>query len=85
MLLSSLLTFTFVAAVIAQKDAPIINGEPQNAAYEAMLQTDKPVNGMIEGVSNKNSTGVSFNIDFYAFPKGQGPFGKLSLDKGSVN
>ena len=42
-----------------KKDAPITTDNPKRATYQAILQTDKPVQGSITGVSNENSTGVS--------------------------
>ena len=51
-----------------------ITTNPVNVAYVATLPTGTSVQGMIEGVSNTNGTGVQFNVNFYQFPDGQGPF-----------
>lgn len=69
----------YTAVALALIDAPVINDEPPRASWQAQLQSDKPVNGFIEGVSNQNGTGVSFNINFYDFPANQGPFGEISF------
>ena len=64
------------ATALSQTKAPVIQHEPKGAAYEAMLQTDKPVQGQIVGVSSTTGTGIQFNVDFYAFPSGGAPFGE---------
>ena len=51
-----------------------ITTNPANVAYVANFPTGASVQGMIEGVSNTNGTGVQFNVNFYQFPNGQGPF-----------
>lgn len=66
----------------AQHDAPVVGNNPSMATYQAVLQTTKPIQGQITGVSNENGTGVNFNINFYEFDADQGPFGMLlTLEK----
>jgi hypothetical protein len=81
MLIASVLGFS--AVVMAQSSsathpaAPMATDQPPRVAYEAILQTDKPVQGRITGTTSENGTGVVFNIDFSNFPSEGAPFCKI--------
>ncbi|KIW67247.1 hypothetical protein PV04_06512 [Phialophora macrospora] len=55
--------------------APITENNPSRVTFQAVLQSGKPVQGQITGVSNDNGTGVSFSVNFFSFPDvALGPF-----------
>lgn len=55
--------------------APVVENNPKSATFQAVLQSAKPVQGQITGVSHDNGTGVDFNINFFDFPPSEeGPF-----------
>lgn len=55
--------------------APVVEDNPKSATFQAVLQSGKPVQGQITGVSHENGTGVDFNINFFDFPPSEeGPF-----------
>lgn len=55
--------------------APVVENNPKSATFQAVLQSGKPVQGQITGVSHDNGTGVDFNINFFDFPPSEeGPF-----------
>jgi hypothetical protein len=60
--------------------APITEDNPSRVTFQGVLQSGKPVQGQITGVSNDNGTGVSFSINFFSFPDvSLGPFSKFDL------
>jgi hypothetical protein len=81
MLIASVLGFSAVAMAQSSSAthpaAPMATDQPPRVAYEAILQTDKPVQGRITGTTSENGTGVVFNIDFSNFPSEGAPFCKI--------
>jgi hypothetical protein len=60
-------------------NAAITENNPSQVAYVATFPTGNGIQGQIEGVSDSNGTGVSFNINFFNFPDAsEGPFRKQS-------
>ena len=78
MLSSIALTILISTLALVQANAPVISNEPAGAAYQAILQSSKSVQGQFEGLSSKSGTGVQFSINLYAFPTNEAPFGKLT-------
>ncbi|KAJ9607877.1 Cell surface superoxide dismutase [Cu-Zn] 4 [Cladophialophora chaetospira] len=74
------LLFPLTISVLAQEtsnstNAPITENNPIRVTFQATLQSNKPVQGQITGVSNDNGTGVNFNVNFFSFPDAAlGPF-----------
>lgn len=80
-LLTLLLSITLLAIKVladaGHEDhvAPVVENNPKSTTFQAVLQTGKPVQGQITGVSHDNGTGVDFNINFFEFPPSEeGPF-----------
>jgi hypothetical protein len=73
--------FLFALASLAQNTtAPVTQNNPSRATFQAVLQTNKPVQGLITGVSGDNGTGVNFNINFFSFPDiSAGPFSESKV------
>ena len=78
----SLLTFTLISSLLllasaqAPSNAPVTENNRRLVTYEAILQTSKPIQGRVTGVSAENGTGVDFNVNFFSFPDPSiGPYG----------
>ena len=67
-------------------NAAITENNPTMVAYMASLPSGTSVQGIIEGVSNANGTGVEWNVNFFQFPDAsKGPFRKLETVPKSPN
>lgn len=85
-LLTLLLSITLLAVKVLADEghedhvAPVVENNPKSATFQAVLQTGKPVQGQITGVSHDNGTGVDVNINFFEFPPSEeGPFSKSTI------
>ncbi|PTB56326.1 hypothetical protein M431DRAFT_80837 [Trichoderma harzianum CBS 226.95] len=72
-----------VSSCVAEKDAPVVTGNPQSVEYKATLPK-KPffagadlagnVKGSVSAVAAPGGKGVRFRVQFENFPKSGGPF-----------
>lgn len=77
-----------VSSCVAEKDAPVVTGNPQSVEYKATLPK-KPffagadlagnVKGSVSAVAAPGGKGVRFRVQFENFPKSGGPFSEFCL------
>lgn len=76
-----------VSSCVAEKDAPVVTGNPQSVEYKATLPK-KPffsdaalvgnVKGSVSAVAAPGGKGVRFSVQFENFPKSGGPFSEFA-------